>query len=84
MSTKNSKSQPQKSREELRRQLARDIVSIFNNPETPSCIANALSEGTGDLFNHVSTERREASEAYYLSLLDALAAQEKGGARLNG
>lgn len=68
-----------KSRAELRKQLARDIVSIFQNPETPSCIANALNEGTSDLFNCVSAEQREASEDYYLSLLNALASGEKGG-----
>jgi hypothetical protein len=68
-------------RAELRKKLARDIVSIFNNPECPACIGNALSEGTSDLFNSVTTNSREASETYYLALLDALANQEKGGAQ---
>jgi hypothetical protein len=83
MSQRKSTTKAQKkSRADLRKQLARDIVSIFNNPETPACISNALGEGTTDLFNSVTTEQREASEAYYLALLDALAGGgEKGGTR---
>lgn len=67
---------------EWRRQLARDITSIFSNPETPDCIRGALDEGMGDLFNEVDGSSRRASEAYNLALLEAYAEQkEKGGAR---
>ena len=71
-----------KSRAELRKQLASNIAAIFTNPETPACLHNTLKDGMIDLFNHVPDEPRQASEAYILALLEVLASVEaKGGAR---
>jgi hypothetical protein len=45
MSTrKNSKQQQQKSRAELRKQLARDLASILANPECPTGLFNDIAD----------------------------------------
>jgi hypothetical protein len=63
-----------KSREELRRQLARDITSVLANPECPTIIYNDLASAVLEIFNTIPTFNLDTSEAY-------AAAQEKGGTR---
>jgi hypothetical protein len=71
-----------KSREELRAQLARDIIAILNNPEAPCQLKEGVHEGIIEVFNNMSGEqqrRLEDTEEYIKTLLDINA--DKGGAR---
>jgi hypothetical protein len=73
----------QKSRAELRKQLARDIASVLTNPETPVELYNAIGEEvcnwSSDYCNAVSEtpEYIESCLTYY----QKKEAERKGGAR---
>lgn len=69
----------QKSRTELRQDVARNITALYSNPETPTTIKNALFSALGDLWNDVPTESLYESESYVLSLIEV--ATQEGGAR---
>ncbi len=80
---KDTATKSKKSREELRRQLARDLAAVFTNPETPVTIYNALGEALNDVFNALPSRHAhiDESEAYINMVLDATAKAEaeKGG-----
>lgn len=61
--------------------LAEHIAAVLNNPDTPTLIYEALSEGCNSLFNEVTGNRRGEmladSAAFIKLILDA--AREKGG-----
>jgi hypothetical protein len=66
----------QKSRAELRKQLARDLASVFSNPELPVSLHNDIGDALNDLFNDLPQEhiRIDESETYINLLLDAVEA----------
>ena len=71
----------QKTRKELRAQLARDMAAVLANPETPNIIYNGLGSAINDLFNGLRHPKVDESEQYLAMLLDEAANEEKGGAR---
>jgi gas vesicle protein len=71
------------SRDELRQQLARDIASILNNPETPTTLYNDvadrvsdMSSDLGDAFWHSPEQIKRDLDAHFKK-----EAKRKGGTR---
>jgi hypothetical protein len=77
--TKKQTTGNQKSRAELRKQLARDIASITSNPECPARIYNGLADGILEVFNSTPGNLFDTSEEYILSVLNAFAAADEKG-----
>jgi hypothetical protein len=71
---------PQKSREELRQQLARDLAAALANPEIPVCLYNDISEAITDFQSTcINYDRMLYSAEVIGKALDMFA--EKGGTR---
>ena len=71
----------QKTKEEWRAELARDIAAIFANPVTPPIIYNGLAGAINSLFNSISTFALDQSQEHITSLLDEYERSTKGGAK---
>jgi hypothetical protein len=80
---KSATNRNQKSRTELRRQLARDITSILKNPECPVDLFNDVAEAVCDWSSDLGDEFYHSPEMIERSLNARLTREEKrkGGAR---
>lgn len=70
----------QKSREELRAQLARDLACIMANPETPAALYDAIADELTEMSSAIDYDTPEMIER---SLTAYIAKEEKrkGGSR---
>jgi hypothetical protein len=77
MSAKSTTKQQKKSRGELRKQLARDISSILNNPECPAVLFNDIADSITEMSSDLGDEFYHSPEIIERGLNAHIAKEEK-------
>jgi hypothetical protein len=80
MRQKSKSTKQQKSRAELRTQLARDLASIMANPETPSTLYNEIADCLCDMSSEIDYNAPEMIERC-ISAHISREEKRKGGTR---